>query len=82
MGADSSMSIYFSEFILNGIYCFCTFQGSSSEMRYFNVGMECFIVGIYKFRNTCQKYGRTAKASELFCVDISFFFKEHVQYTD
>ena len=47
-----------------------------------HVGMECFIVGIYKFRNTCQRYGRTAKASELFCVDISFFFKEHVQYTD
>ena len=51
-------------------------------MRHFDVGMECFVIGIYKFRDTRQWHSRTAKTSELFCIDISFFFEEYVQHTD
>jgi hypothetical protein len=75
------VSVYFAIFILDAVYRFGFLQRGCSEMGNFDVGMESLVVGIYEFRNTCQRNGRAAETSELICVDIAFFFKEDIQKT-
>ena len=75
------MSVYFAIFILDAVYRFGSLQRGCSEMGHFDIGMESLVVGIYEFRNTCQRDGRAAETSELICVDIAFFFKEDIQKT-
>ena len=67
------MSVYFAIFILDAVYRFGFLQRGCSEMGNFDVGMESLVVGIYEFRNTCQRNGRAIdyrNKQELLEIDI------------